>query len=560
MPGKHQTPRRSSKWLLITVPLLILPLAIAGVLLHRGSGTLAAAPVTENHKTAFTVSRNTPEPSQEPVVYTAYAHFAVPGDEILEEGTGDTPEVLINIPNAPAYDGYTFLGWQAEDGSILFGDTVPVTGEASFAALYNVSLKKDADDPQPYLDLSDDGFFFPERPVTRGQAALVIADMLALPAYAEKDFQDVTPSSPYYLAVSALKQLGAAVGDNFRPDDPITTTELISILAPFTPYVPEQNLSLPNVSTDREDYSNWLRVYAQGWISEDLLPDIPMTRLAFAEQINTIKGRPYMEGLDYSSAGGIMDLPAGSRDYAVAVEASVPHTVEVNDGTVTSWTAETTLPTYEPGFLRIGTTLYYIQEDGLAAKNTTIKDRFQFDADGHYTSGDEELDAEVDRFLSEIMDKVGDDLEPERLLYEIFKGICYDGMFFYVKGDVYDPGTTDWAIDCAKAILESRTGNCFNYAAGFWALARGIGFDCRVISGRYQGTPGGRITNHAWTEIYYEGEPDPYTFDPQLQWNLYRYMGLYDVRWKMRPSVVRVNSYFFPENYQRDPIEEGETT
>ena len=43
-------------------------------------------------------------------------------------------------------------------------------------------------------------------------------------------------------------------------------------------------------------------------------------------------------------------------------------------------------------------------------------------------------------------------------------------------------------------------GNCYCYAAAFWAAARALGYDAKIVSGTY----GKEKSPHGWVEIFFE--------------------------------------------------------
>ena len=69
-------------------------------------------------------------------------------------------------------------------------------------------------------------------------------------------------------------------------------------------------------------------------------------------------------------------------------------------------------------------------------------------------------------------------------------------------------------------MLRTKRGNCYNYAAAFWAAARQLGFDARVVSGGvgWSGSP------HGWVEID-NADGVPYIYDPELEMS-YRRKGV----------------------------------
>lgn len=78
----------------------------------------------------------------------------------------------------------------------------------------------------------------------------------------------------------------------------------------------------------------------------------------------------------------------------------------------------------------------------------------------------------------------------------------------------FDIPVGDWTESYATDILTTGKGNCYNYAAAFAYLARGLGYESRVCVGTVTSSLGGR-TAHAWTEIKM-GE-NWYIFDSEMQ-------------------------------------------
>ena len=73
-------------------------------------------------------------------------------------------------------------------------------------------------------------------------------------------------------------------------------------------------------------------------------------------------------------------------------------------------------------------------------------------------------------------------------------------------------------------MLSTSRGNCYNYAAAFWALARGLGYDATAVAG----TVGWDRDPHGWV-IMYDAEGERITYDVELEM-AYRYQrGRYDV-------------------------------
>ena len=60
-------------------------------------------------------------------------------------------------------------------------------------------------------------------------------------------------------------------------------------------------------------------------------------------------------------------------------------------------------------------------------------------------------------------------------------------------------------------MFETSKGNCYNFTAAFWALARGVGYDAVC----YSGLVGVDRNPHSWVEIVFDGTP--YIFDVETE-------------------------------------------
>ena len=94
--------------------------------------------------------------------------------------------------------------------------------------------------------------------------------------------------------------------------------------------------------------------------------------------------------------------------------------------------------------------------------------------------------------------------------------------FQYLRRNFYDLGETGWEVEEALTMLSTGRGNCYNYAAAFWALARGLGYDAQAISG----TMGWDYERHGWVVIYDESGTR-LTYDTETEM-AYRRDGVYN--------------------------------
>lgn len=89
---------------------------------------------------------------------------------------------------------------------------------------------------------------------------------------------------------------------------------------------------------------------------------------------------------------------------------------------------------------------------------------------------------------------------------------------YFVNSSVYerknDIPAGDWTESYASDILTSGKGNCYNFAAAFAYIAKGLGYDATVCTGTVQSSLGGQ-TPHAWTEVKIGN--NWYIFDTEMQ-------------------------------------------
>jgi hypothetical protein len=205
------------------------------------------------------------------------------------------------------------------------------------------------------------------------------------------------------------------------------------------------------------------------------------------------------------------------------LEASMEHSCNYDGITWASYN----LPTgWDPGFVLNNGWLYYVQEDGYLLKNEKVG-LLYFGENGRYTSGDTELDQLVADILRSFAEK-NPDMERIDLLYEAHV-YCRDS-FKYLRRNSYAFGAKGWEIEDAKTMFTKGRGNCYNYAAAFWALARGLGYDARAVSGTCTSTD----QPHGWVFIEFDGKD--YLFDCEWEMAYRTEREIYDKSMYMIPS------------------------
>ena len=165
---------------------------------------------------------------------------------------------------------------------------------------------------------------------------------------------------------------------------------------------------------------------------------------------------------------------------------------------------------FRAGFVNFKGYLYYVQDDGYFLRDGKVGQLY-FGANGRYTSGDPALDDLVAKILDGVVEA-----NPDATRLELLRG-AYDhiitGGYKYLKGNIYKKGHTGWEAADARTMFEKGRGNCYNFAAAFWALARGLGYEAHGLAG-YVTTLN---QPHGWVWIEIDGVE--YFFDPELHWD-----------------------------------------
>lgn len=294
-----------------------------------------------------------------------------------------------------------------------------------------------------------------------------------------------------------------------RPDDSIWMGDVEQAMAALVtenakPYLPQLPVMSAALSGDA-----LCQVFAPFFDAQALAEAFPqaepVTRAEFAQGMNALLGRQDGTFILGANAAIPADVTADREDAAALLEACLRHTP---DETGITW-ADIELPvTEEPGFLLKDGILSYVQEDHYLLRDGTVG-LLYFDENGQYTSGDAELDQMVTDILKQLSEQAPD---ADRLtLLRSAYDHCHT-QYKYLRKEAYSFGQTGWEIEDAKEMFSSGRGNCYNFAAIFWALARGLGYDARAVSGTCTGTD----QPHGWVIIEIDGAD--HFFDPEWQY------------------------------------------
>ena len=438
--------------------------------------------------------------------------YRIPGQEDVVETFYTGEPVVVHAP--VEIEGYTFLGWEDENGAIETRSSFSIYQDTVYTARYAMTFetKKHI----PYLKLDENQVLDVDAPVTIREYVCVLYTILNTDQVGHGVFEDVSKEDACYTAAATLKDLGVYTDIKLYPDDVLTRAELIRSLCCFYPAV---SIDIPFSDLKKGDdfYSSFQSAAAYGWINSG--PDIsaspadPVSHGELARIINRVLGRSSLHTPSSSAVGMIMDVPPSGEYYLDVAEAVIPHEYILQNGEEI-WTSSQALPVHEPGIFFVGARLHYILPDGKAAANTTVDD-MQFNRNGEFTSGDAELDRMIWKLLPSIIDP--DSMSKEDMLSAVYQYVVKN--YTYAPGFVYPSGSVDWTVSEAKRMLESGHGNSYSYAALFYQLARFTGYtELRPVSGVIYGTQesfesddGTRVEAaegykpHGWVEVQYKG-------------------------------------------------------
>ena len=495
--SRHSAKRRKRLSLRFAIgAAVLLALAALGLLirLYKSSDGAPLPPASAEPVTA----------TEEPVVCTAWCYTPLDETLSISAPAGETVE----LPQAPEIEGYTFVGWSDEQGQRVEGGRVTLSADAAFSAVYAIAFRDESIQAQhsPYLAIDGERLFHPLDPVSRAEAAMLICASLDTDLVGSGEFDDVDPAADCHAATATLKDLGVIDGSSFRPDDPISCGELFEMLSHFFPQS-EAAFDFENVPASDARCGAFCLAAEKGWIDDlSVSPDRALTRAEAAHIFNLLRGRGRIAETDFSKVGTILDVSFSDPYFWDIAEAATAHEAEQTaEGEI--WRSSEALSLYDEGLFFIGTALHCIDAQGGAVVNGSYGN-FDFGPDGVITTGMPELDVLVQNKLKELVDPAK--MEPERMLFIIFNYVTYHNG--YLRINYYEVGDISWVNDEAYHMFTVHKGNCYCYAAQFYVMAKAIGFDAVIYSGKIDPTQ----RPHAWVEIEIDGEP--FIYDTELEY------------------------------------------
>ena len=468
--------------------------------------------------------------SREVEAATFTVSYAVPGQE------PETQRYLYGetalLREAPTVPGMTFLGWETENGLIETRTEFPVRSDLTLTARLLPAFE--TQEHIAYLPVQQEGILNPNGSVTVRDFVRILALLLKTDGSGSGRFLDVPESDPCFSAAASLKDLGILSGLRLHPDSVLTRGEFFRMLCAFYPSA-DSDAVFQDLDRDDPFYPAFCTAAANGWIPSGMLVQAdtgaPVTRAALARIMNRVLQRDCERHLDGQRTGTALDVSPADLDYDALMEAAIPHSFRL-EGDEEIWTDSTPFPIHEPGYMFSGVRLHYIQEDGSPLVNASLGG-LRFNSNGEITSGDADLDRKLFEILASVIDP--ETMTREEMLRAVYDHVVHD--YKYIYGNMYELGAQGWAVREAKRMLRNGGGNCYCFAALFYELARFVGYDAVLYSGRvngeqysFQDYDGNFVysregsTPHGWVEIEIDGEYR--IFDTEFEFRSY---GLQDM-------------------------------
>ncbi len=391
--------------------------------------------------------------------------FTVAGElSVCELRPGETPQ----LPAVQPGEGERFLCWLDAEGNEA-DPSLPAERDASYTALI---APVTATELEPWLERDGLGRLLPDERVSGAELSAGVEALFdgAFSAPGLSSMESVTASE---LAAALTGAFSPDTLDAIYGDEPLTRLEaarLITGLGGFSYPAPE---SAP---------------------APDLAADTPG-----AAALAACAGE---EGAASYAPGPVIIDGAFyyvDEDGLFVTDSEIGGMYFGPDGSCTG-------EEFEPGFVNIAGYLYYVNEDGEFVFDETV-DGIALGPDGRYSSGNTELDALVAEVLAPICAESETRDEMLRAAYEYARD-----SFEYLRRSYYSVGETGWEVEEAYTMFSTGRGNCYNYAAAFWALARGLGYDAVAVSG----TMGWDYEPHGWVTIV-NAEGERLTYDCETE-------------------------------------------
>lgn len=406
----------------------------------------------------------------------------------------------------PDCGGLTFLGWLDASGAEADPAAVPVTADTSYTARTAPALHSD----RAFLT-APHAIFRPEAALTRVECAELLFALLP----ETPEIPAELPSEPVYdadiIPDGALSRRGEKedAADAGAVEAAAAVVEFDASLQGGEP----TEAAPVTVS----GYSELAALCAAGMLSDAGDGSLHPADAAALSELTAILSDYYPAARLTEALEGITGETITRADTAllftrltgrVSTQSACFADVEPSDDRLGAMLAAAECPEAEEGnWLTPSGALYHVQADGTVLRDGDVG-TMHFGADGVFTFGDETLDALVRPMVAAVVDLDADRETQLRAVYNYLRD-----HFQYYRRNYYDIGEHGWETEEAAFLLSKHMGNCYSFAAGLWAVARGIGYDAHCIAGMVGENP----TQHGWIWIEHE-DGVRYFYDVELEY------------------------------------------
>lgn len=327
-----------------------------------------------------------------------------------------------------------------------------------------------------YAEPDQYGRFRPAAKLTRGEAAEMLYNLLAVKPEGKIYCADVLENAKHSEAIGSLFYLGVIAPD-------------------------KNDMFYPSKTITQKDFKNLVaRCMGQ---AETFTSTSTISRGAAVKYLNEKLGRtaPDKETIKTGNEIRIFtDVPVTSTYYYDVMEASIGHTYTLENGSE-NWE---TYQREETGFsttgwkLVDGQTFYISSKSKVFLRSCTVANSngMKLDASGRYTTGDSKLDALLVKITKEVTtNSMSKQAKLKKCFEYVYKNCKYKQNVFRKVG------TSSWERTAAYKMLNTKKGNCYDFAAAFTFLAKKCGYNAKTISGYIYYIPANSKFRHGWTEI-----------------------------------------------------------
>ncbi len=221
-----------------------------------------------------------------------------------------------------------------------------------------------------YINGDNNGAFRPSASLTRAELSKIIYSLGSYPNGSPR-FSDVPATAWYATYVYALAEQGILQGfsdGSFRPNNPVTRVQLVTILQRLSGKTCDQSVSFNDVSENFWGYEAIALAESEGWVSGypdgSFRPNRNLTRAEAVTVLNRFLGRiPDQAAIDANPYLHFFpDVQPGAWYYYQVMEASINHHAQMEESTERWFNVIPYRSDLPDGFYCVNTKLYVMQQ------------------------------------------------------------------------------------------------------------------------------------------------------------------------------------------------------